>query len=301
MPGFGEATVVAPAFGDHRHGLIAVDDVALLVDDDHAVGVAVERDADVGPHLAHLARQRLRRGRSDVLVDVIAAGLDADLDDFRAKLPQRLGRHLVGRAVGAVDDDPHALERDVPAQRPLGELDVARLHIVNALGAAEFGRAGEHRRDLAVHQRLDPRLDLVRQLVAVRSEQLDAVVLVRVVRGGDHHAEVAAHRPGDHRDGRRRRRSEQQNVDADRGEAGDQRIFDHVARQARVLADHHPVAVLAAPERHARRLTDLQRDVGGDLDVGLSPDPVGAEIFARHAPRPPKFRRRLAGSFALNT
>ena len=31
---------------------------------DHAVGVAVERDADIGAHLAHLARERLGRGRA---------------------------------------------------------------------------------------------------------------------------------------------------------------------------------------------------------------------------------------------
>ena len=54
--GFGEPPVVAPAFGDDGHHLVAVDHMALLVDDDHAVGVAVERDADVGAHLPHLAR-----------------------------------------------------------------------------------------------------------------------------------------------------------------------------------------------------------------------------------------------------
>ena len=41
--------------GDHRHDLVAVDDVAALVDNHDAVGVAVERDADVGAHLATLA------------------------------------------------------------------------------------------------------------------------------------------------------------------------------------------------------------------------------------------------------
>ena len=41
--------------GDHGHELVAVDDVALLVDHQQAVGVAVERDADIGAHLAHLA------------------------------------------------------------------------------------------------------------------------------------------------------------------------------------------------------------------------------------------------------
>ena len=51
-----------------------------------------------------------------------------------------------------------------------------------------------------------------------------------------------------HGDGRRRHRAEQQHVHADRGEAGDQRVLDHVAGQARVLADDDAVAVLAALE-----------------------------------------------------
>ena len=50
---------------DDGHDLVAVDDLALLVDDHHPVGVAVERDADVGPQLAHLGDQRRGRGRAD--------------------------------------------------------------------------------------------------------------------------------------------------------------------------------------------------------------------------------------------
>ena len=54
--GLGQPAVFLPALGDHREQLVAVDHMAALVDDDDAVGVAVERDADVGAHLAHLAR-----------------------------------------------------------------------------------------------------------------------------------------------------------------------------------------------------------------------------------------------------
>ncbi len=125
---------------DHGHQLVAVDQMALLVDDDDAVGVAVERDADVGAQLAHLARQRVGRGRADVAVDVEAVRLDADGDDLRAQLPQRFGRHLVGRAVGAIDDDAQPVEVDVARQRALGEFDVAGVDALDALGAAEPAR-----------------------------------------------------------------------------------------------------------------------------------------------------------------
>ena len=37
-----------PERGDQRHQLVAIDHLALVVGDDDPVGVAIERDADVG-------------------------------------------------------------------------------------------------------------------------------------------------------------------------------------------------------------------------------------------------------------
>ncbi len=87
MPGCVRAAGFFPIRGDHRHHLIAVDDLAALVDDEHAIGVAVERDADVGAHFAHFVHERRRRRRAHVAVDVEAVRLDADLEDFRAEFP----------------------------------------------------------------------------------------------------------------------------------------------------------------------------------------------------------------------
>ena len=112
----------------------------LLVDDEHAVGVAVERDADIGAHLVDLANEILRRRRAAILVDVEAVGIDAELDHLGAELPQRLGRHLVGRAVGAIDHDPDAVEAEVLGQRALGELDVALPRAVDAGRPADLLR-----------------------------------------------------------------------------------------------------------------------------------------------------------------
>ena len=114
---------------------------------------------------------------------------------------------------------------------------------------------------IAVDQLLDLELDLVGKLEPVGAEQLDAVVLIGIVRGRDHDAEIAAHGARQHGDRGRRHRAEQQDIHADRGEAGHERVFDHVAGEPRVLADDDPVAVIAALERQAGRLTDLSRPV----------------------------------------
>ena len=103
-------------------------------------------------------------------------------------------------------------------------------------------------------------LDLVGQLVAVRSEQLDAVVVVGIVRGRDHDADIGAQRTRQHGDGRRRDRPEQEHIHAGRAEAGHHGVLDHVAGKPRILADHDAVAVIAALERQAGGHADLHRD-----------------------------------------
>ena len=156
------------------------------------------------------------------------------------------------------------------------------MHAVDAAGAAEARALRQPLVERFVEQLLDLLLDLVGQLEAVRAEQLDAVVVEQIVRGGDHHAEIGAHRLGQHRDRRRRHRAEQQHVHADRGEAGDQRVFDHVAGEPGVLADHDAMAMLAALKHQAGRLADLERQLRRDQTVGAAANAVGAEIFATH-------------------
>ena len=106
-------------------------------------------------------------------------GLDADLDHLGAQLPQHIGRHLVAGAVGAIDHDAQAVEADVARQRALGELDVALLRALDALGAADAVGGDQQVAGSDIDQRLDLRLGLVGELVAVGIEQLDAVVLRR--------------------------------------------------------------------------------------------------------------------------
>jgi len=89
---------------------------------------------------------------------------------------------------------------------------------------------------------------------------------------------------GQHGDGRRRDRPELDHVHADRGKARDQRIFDHIARQAGILADHHPVAMAAALEMGAGRHADLHRQLRRHRPlVGATTNTVSAEILSAHA------------------
>ena len=125
-------------------------------------------------------------------------------------------------------------------------------------------------------------LEFVGQLAAVLVEELDAVVVVQVVRGADHDAELAAECLRQVGDARRRQRPDQLHVDACRDEARFERGLEHVARQARVLADERRAAVR---REHARRSAgESQRELDGHrMLADVAAHAVGAEVFPAHA------------------
>ena len=166
---------------DQRHELVAVDDLSRLVDDHQPVGVAIERDADVGAARDHRLLQQLRLGRAAVLVDVEAVGGDPDRNHFGAKLPQGFGRDMVGGAVGAIEHDLEAVEAQMLGEGRLGEVDIAAARIVDSAGAPDQLRSGELR--LLLQPPLDRALGVVAELIAVGPEQLDSIVRERIVRG----------------------------------------------------------------------------------------------------------------------
>jgi len=276
-------------------------EVAIAVDDHDAIGVAVERDADVGAHFADLRGERGGGGRAHVAVDVEAVRIDPHREDLGAEFPKRLRRDAVAGAVGAIDDDADAVERQGPGQGALGIFDVAVRDALDPLGASEIGGGGKASGEVGIDQGFDRGLVGVGQLGPVRTEQLDAVIVIGVVRGRNHHAEVAPHRPGEHRDARSRNRPGQQHVDANSEEAGGQRVLDHVARQPGVLADHHAVAMVAVGEDEAGRHADLHGDVRRDRrPVGAAANAIGPEILDAHRyPHACPPRSLLSAIFAI--
>ncbi len=144
-----EAVAMRQLGRDQRHQLIAVENDAALVGDDQPVGVAVERDADVGAPRQHLAPHVFRRQRAAFAVDVEAVGRDRDREHLGAQFPEHGRRDLVGGAMRAIDDDAQPVEPQPFRKALLDELDVAAGRVVEPLGAAELRREGAVRRPLA--------------------------------------------------------------------------------------------------------------------------------------------------------
>jgi hypothetical protein len=155
-----------------------------VVDRDQPVTVAVEGEADLRVTVAHLRLEALRKERADARVDVDAIRLGADGHHARPQPPEHARRHAMGRPVRAVDRDRHAgeVEREAAAQ----VIDVVLLGAVVDVEPSDVLAVRARRGVLRREPALDLVLPRVGELGPLRGEELDAVVLVRVVGGGEH-------------------------------------------------------------------------------------------------------------------
>src|SRR5204862_3829020 len=93
-----------------QHG-VAVHDAAVAVDEDRAVAVAIERDAELAAALDDGARQPLWMRGPAMQVDVAAVWPIGDDDGLEPEPGEETRRHGRRRAVGAVDRQRDSLER----------------------------------------------------------------------------------------------------------------------------------------------------------------------------------------------
>src|SRR5215211_2875921 len=140
---------------------------------------------------------------------------------------------------------------------------------------------------LGSEQRLDLLLLSIRQLTAVAVEELDAVVVRRVVRRRDHRAEIE--REERHRGSRQDPAEDRRSAGGD--DAACERFLEVGAGRARVTADEHASA--ARPQR--RRLPEALQERGRDLFADDAADAVRAEVDTRHAANPIRWRARFGG------
>ena len=289
---------------DHVEQLIAVVGAAVAVDHQQAVAITIERDAEIGLVRDDCRLEMLRVGGPDAFVDVQPVRLGANGDDVGTELVEYRRRHVVGGAVRAIDDDAPALEIELGRKRALAEFDVAAAGILDPARLAELRR--RHAGERLLHHAFDRLLDAVRQLRPRLREELDPVVVERVVRCADHDAGGKAQRSREVRDCRRGQRAGQIDVDAGSGQARFQGGFQQIAGDARVLADQHSgpdtVAGGIGGEHETRGPAELEDELGRDRGFAHAPaNAIGAEITSRHRFNPFDFiklhvRRRTTPS-----
>ena len=100
--------------GQQRGQEVAVDERALLVDEEAAVGVAVPGDPEVGllvDDLAHDELAVLGQQRVGLVVGEVAVRLPVGLDQVEPEALEQRPDHRAGHPVAAVDDDPQRPDR----------------------------------------------------------------------------------------------------------------------------------------------------------------------------------------------
>ncbi len=244
--------------------LVAVDRVPVTVHGEHAVAVAVEGDAEVVAAGADGRLEERQIGGAAALVDVLAVRRRRHRGHLGAEALECLRSDPRVRAVRAVDGDPETGQ--VGAEALDDMLQVAVLGDAHAVD-----RTAAVRR--SVEERLDLLLDEVRELVSVAVEELDAVVLRRVVRGGDHDAQVESEQG----DGGRRQHAGENRVATCGNDTACERLLELRPRAAGVAADEDAAA--SGPE--CRRPSQLLDELDGQVLAEDTPDPVRAEESAQ--------------------
>ena len=165
-----------------RHDIVAVDQIAVFVAQQHAIGVAIMGQSDIGAVLAHLGKQLFRMHRPAILVDVLAVGLIAHDEDLGAELLEHAGGGFVGGAVRAIDHDPHAFQRHAAGKGGLSVFDITPQRVIDAHRLANRVGGRTNVLNLAAEdQILDVLFDAFGQLVTVGPEEFDAVIVVGIV------------------------------------------------------------------------------------------------------------------------
>ena len=96
----------------------------MLVAQQHPIGIAIVRDADVSAQFTHLLPQELRVHRTAFLIDVCAIRLIAIDKHFGAQLTQDAWSRFVGGPVGAIDDYTQAFECKAARNRRFRKFNV---------------------------------------------------------------------------------------------------------------------------------------------------------------------------------
>ncbi len=271
--------------GEDRHDRVTVHHVAVRVDRETPVRVAVVGEAQIGAVLEHGPLQDVQVRGSAAVVDVEPRRLGVDGDDGGTGGAVGVGRRRGGRTVSAVHHHGDAVERGGDG---LGEVVlVAGQPVGSGAHAADAGpgRPGGS----GVEQGLDPVLLLVGQLDAAGREELDAVVRHGIVRRADHDAEGGVVGVGEVGQRRGGHDADGEHVHAGGRQARHDGRLQHLSAGPRVAADDGDGSGGGAVRSRARgrraqdggtRATETHGEVRGDVRVGEASNPVGSEQSA---------------------
>ena len=250
-----------------------------MIDGEAAIRVSIVGDTKVAAGLDNGSLQGLGVRGTRVQVDVAAVGGRVDDGNVRTELTEHGRTQLGSSTVRAVDRDLHAAQIGADRLNEVRDVGVLRPRVVGV--DLTDGVAGGTI-PVGVHERLDLVLHRVGQLVAAVRKELDAIVGHRVVRRGDHDAQIHGVLRGRQvRDRGRRNNADASHVHAGARQARREGVVEELARNTGVAANDRArlgaVRTQGAAELAGSGLAELQREVRSDVNVRQSSHAIRAE------------------------
>ena len=167
--------------GEQGQHLVTVEHRAGFITENTTIAVAIMRDADPGLLGADPGAEQLRVFATHLGIDISPVGSICDSDHLGAQPAQDGGRGRTGRSVRGIDDDSPTLQGARRQQSRHGGEVVLR----DRLQIRFRQRGGVNRRRARREKLFDSHLLHFLQFVSAGTEELDAIVLHRIVRSGD--------------------------------------------------------------------------------------------------------------------
>ena len=143
--------------------------------------------------------------------------------------------------------------------------------------------------ELAVDVVLHQQQGFLGHLLTVAVDQLDTVIIVRVVAGRDHDAAIKVIHASDVSHTGRSSDVQQVGVRAGSSQACDQTVLEHIGAAAGVLADYNAcrLVVAIALAEHivipAQKATNLVGMVGSQINTSFTTEAIGSKILSHYS------------------
>jgi len=225
----GEGVAAEEIEGGDGEEFVTIEGVAGFIDEEDAIGVAVEGDAAEGLVGADGGLEGGGMGGAALVVDATGGGVIGDGDDVGAEFAEEGGGGFAGGAVGGVDDDFMTAQGVMRLEGGADDREVAIDGGFDGGGCADGGGgdAALFEEGGVVKVAGDGCLEVVVEFVAVGAEKFDAVVIGGVVGGGDDGAAEGAFFADEGCDTGGGEDAEGDDRDACGLEAGGEGIFEH--------------------------------------------------------------------------
>ena len=274
-----EGTAATRVHGQSTHDLVAVNEMTLVVDSQTPIRIPVVRDTEVASRLHHRCLQSFGVSRTGIQVDVASVRGRIDDSDVRAEFTEHSRSKLVRSAIRAVNGDLHATQVRANRLNQVFKVGLASPRVVRI--NVPHGSASRTI-PLHAHERLDLVLNRIGELVATVSEELDAVVLHRIMRRRNHDTQVHSVLGGcQMRDGRRGNNTNTRHIHASARQTRRKSMVKELARNTRITTNDRPwlrtVRSRPPTELAGSCLAKLQREFRCNVNVRQSSHAIRAE------------------------